>query len=186
LYPAPAQVATLTAQRDASIAALASFERAQSIAAGVTWGQNRCGRHLAWRLTDGIAPAPPPFLGVQSIVGTPAAIGAWRPTPQGLPNQLPGVSGAGPQFATMTPWVLRRPSQFRLPPPPALDSPEYTGDLDELFKMGVYAGSGERRINRTWHCFGRATLHFTGTALPPNSLWNAGCHFTRMHTCSRC
>ena len=138
----PAQSATLTAQRDASIAALAATERAPSIAAGVTWGQTVADAIWVWRLTDGIAPAPPPFLGVQSIVGTPAAIGAWRPTPQGLPNQLSGASGAGPQFATMTPWVLRRPSQFRLPPPPALNSPEYAADLDELFKMGVYTGSG--------------------------------------------
>ena len=138
----PSQSATLTAQRDASIAALASTERANSIAAGVAWGQTVADAIWAWRLTDGIAPAPPPFLGVQSIVGTPAAIGAWRPTPQGLPNQLAGVSGAGPQFATMTPWVLTRPSQFRLPPPPALNSPDYAADLDELFKMGVYTGSG--------------------------------------------
>jgi len=136
----PQQSATLKAQRDASIAALASTEKAQSIAAGVAWGQTVADAIWAWRLTDGIAPAPPPFLGVQSIVGTHAAIGAWRPTPQGLPNQLPGVSGAGPQFATMTPWVLTRPSQFRLPPPPALDSPEYAADLDELFKMGDFAG----------------------------------------------
>ena len=135
----PQQSATLKAQRDASIAALASTEKAQSIAAGVAWGQTVADAIWAWRLTDGIAPAPPPFLGVQSIVGTHAAIGAWRPTPQGLPNQLPGVSGAGPQFATMTPWVLTRPSQFRLPPP-ALDSPEYAADLDELFKMGDFAG----------------------------------------------
>jgi len=138
----PQQSATLKAQRDASIAALASTENAQSIAAGVAWGQTVADAIWAWRLTDGIAPAPPPFLGVQSIVGTKAAIGAWRPTPQGLPNQLPGVSGAGPQFATMTPWVLTRPSQFRLPPPLALDSPDYARDLDELFKMGVYSGSG--------------------------------------------
>jgi hypothetical protein len=138
----PQQSATLKAQRDASIAALASTEKAHSIAAGVAWGQTVADAIWAWRLTDGIAPPPPPFLGVQSIVGTQAAIGAWRPTPQGLPNQLPGVSGAGPQFATMTPWVLTRPSQFRLPPPPALDSPEYAKDLDELFKMGVYFGSG--------------------------------------------
>jgi hypothetical protein len=141
----PSQSATLKAQRDASIAALASTERAQSIAAGVAWGQTVADAIWAWRLTDGIAPAPPPFLGVQSIVGTQAAIGAWRPTPQGLPNQLPGVSGAGPQFATMTPWVLRRPSQFRLPPPLALSSPEYAKDLDELFKMGVYSGSGRNQ-----------------------------------------
>jgi hypothetical protein len=138
----PAQSATLKTQHDASLAALASTEKAHSIAAGVAWGQTVADAIWAWRLTDGIAPAPPPFLGVQSIVGTQAAIGAWRPTPQGLPNQLPGVSGAGPQFATMTPWVLTRPSQFRLPPPPALNSPEYAADLDELFKMGVYSGSG--------------------------------------------
>ena len=138
----PAQSTTLKTQRDASLPALASTEKAQSIAAGVAWGQTVADAIWAWRLTDGIAPAPPPFLGVQSIVGTQAAIGAWRPTPQGLPNQLPGVSGAGPQFATMTPWVLRRPSQFRLPPPLALNSPEYAADLDELFRMGVYSGSG--------------------------------------------
>jgi len=138
----PLQAATLKTQHDASLAALASTEKAQSIAAGVAWGQTVADAIWAWRLTDGIAPAPPPFLGVQSIVGTPAAIGAWRPTPQGLPNQLPGVSGAGPQFATMTPWVLIRPSQFRLPPPPTLDSQQYAADLDELFKMGVYSGSG--------------------------------------------
>ena len=138
----PLQGATLKTQRDASIAALASTEKAQSIAAGVAWGQTVADAIWAWRLTDGIAPAPPQFLGVQSIVGTKDAIGAWRPTPQGLPNQLAGVPGAGPQFATMTPWVLRRPSQFRLPPPPALNSPEYAADLDELFKMGVYSGSG--------------------------------------------
>jgi hypothetical protein len=29
-----------------------------------------------------------------------------------------------------------------LPPPPALDSQDYAKDLDELFKMGVYSGSG--------------------------------------------
>ena len=138
----PAQSTTLKTQRDASLAALASTEKAQSIAAGVAWGQTVADAIWAWRLTDGFAPAPPPFLGVQSIVGTPAAIGAWRPTPQGLPNQLPGVSGAGPQFATMTPWVLTRPSQFRLPPPLALNSQEYATELDELFKMGVYSGSG--------------------------------------------
>jgi hypothetical protein len=136
----PTQTATLTAQRDASLAALASTEKAHSIAAGVAWGQTVADAIWAWRMTDGIAPAPPPFLGVLGIVGTPGAVGAWRPTP--LANGMPGASGAGPQFATMTPWVLTRPSLFRLPPPPALDSPQYAADLDELFKMGGYVTSG--------------------------------------------
>src|SRR5260370_29452233 len=45
----------------------------------------------------------------------------------------------------MLPWVLTRLSQFRLAPPPALDSPDYANDLDELFKMGVYSGSGRNQ-----------------------------------------
>jgi membrane-associated phospholipid phosphatase len=139
--PAPGQSAALTARRDASIAALASTEKAQSINAGVAWGQTVADAIWAWRLTDGIAPAPPPFLGVLGIVGTPGAVGAWRPTPQGLPNNLPGASGAGPQFASMTPWVLLRPSQFRLPPPLALNSPEYAAELNELKVMGIFSGS---------------------------------------------
>ena len=139
----PAQSATLlTPQRNASLAALALTESAKSIAAGIAWGQTVADAIWAWRLTDGFTPAPPPFLGVQSIVGMPAAVGAWRPTPQGLPNNSPGASGAGVQFASMTPWVLMRPSQFRLPPPLALDSPEYAANVNEVKSMGVYSGSG--------------------------------------------
>jgi hypothetical protein len=41
----------------------------------------------------------------------------------------------------MTPWVLTRPSRFRLPPPLALNSPEYAADLNELKIMGIFAGS---------------------------------------------
>jgi PAP2 superfamily protein len=131
----PLQTASLTAQRDASIAALRPPESAISIQDGVAWGQSVADNIWAWRLTDGIAPAPPPFLGVLGIVGSPAAIGAWRPTP------LLNAPGAGPQFATMTPWVLTRPSQFRLPPPPALTSDVYTADYNESKTMGVFAGS---------------------------------------------
>src|SRR5262249_6945614 len=103
----PAQNTTLTAQRNASLAALT--ESAQAIAAGIAWGQTVADAIWAWRLTDGNAPAPPPFVGVLGLVGTPAAVGYWRPTPPA------NAFGAGPQFATMTPWVLTRPSQFRLP-----------------------------------------------------------------------
>jgi hypothetical protein len=131
----PLQTASLTAQHDASIAALSTKEDAKSIQDGVAWGQSVADSIWALRLTDGIAPPPPPFLGVLGIVGTPAAIGAWRPTP------LANAPGAGPQFATMTPWVLTRPSQFRLPPPPALTSDVYTADYNEVQTMGVYTGS---------------------------------------------
>jgi hypothetical protein len=124
----PPQSASLTAQRDASIAALASKEKGESINAGVAWGQTVADAIWNWRLTDGFLPPPPPFLGA-------AVTGVWRPTPTVF------ASGAGPQFASMTPWVLTRPSQFRLPPPLALNSTEYATELNELRVMGVYSGS---------------------------------------------
>ena len=42
----------------------------------------------------------------------------------------------------MTPWVIIRPSQFRLPPPLALSSAEYLADYNEVRTMGVFDGSG--------------------------------------------
>jgi PAP2 superfamily len=129
----PAQTESLTTKRDASIAALT--QSAKSIQAGVIWGQFVADKIWAWRLTDGFAPAPPPFVGVLGIEGLPAAVGVWRPTP------LANAYGAGPQFASMTPWVLRRPSQFRLPPPLALTSVEYAADYNEVKTMGAFSGS---------------------------------------------
>ena len=134
-YPAPAQIATLTAQRNASLSTLALTENAKSIAAGVAWGQTVADAIWAWRQTDGFAPPPAPFEGVLAIAGTPAALGYWLPTP---PLNAPG---AGTQLATMTPWILLRASQFRLPPPYALNSAQYAADLNETRIMGVFSGS---------------------------------------------
>lgn len=52
----PGQSASLTAKRDASMAALASAESANSIQAGITWGQSVADSIWAWRLTDGFTP----------------------------------------------------------------------------------------------------------------------------------
>ena len=134
LYPAQG-ASFLTPRRNASLAALAQTESANSIAAGVAWGQTVADAVWNVRLTDGFTPPPPPFFGVQSIVGTPGAVGFWRPTP---PANAPGAT---PQIATMTPWVLTRPSQFRLPPPLALNSAEYAADLNEVRVMGTLSGS---------------------------------------------
>ena len=131
-YPTLAQ--SLTEQRDDSIAAL--NESPRSIAAGMYWGKYVADAIWNWRLTDGFAPPPPPFLGVQSIVGTPASVGAWRPTP------LLNAPGITPQLGTTTPWVLKRGSLFRPPPPYSLTSSQYATDYNEIKIMGVFSGSG--------------------------------------------
>jgi hypothetical protein len=135
LHLYPAQSLMLITRLNASLGALASTEKAEGIAAGVAWGQTVADAIWASRLTDGFAPTPPPFLGVLGIVGTPGAVGFWRPTPPA------NASGATPQIATMTPWVLTRPSQFRLPPPLALNRAEYAADLNEVKVMGTLSGS---------------------------------------------
>jgi PAP2 superfamily len=131
----PMQASALTTQVKASLAALALTESAQSISDGTAWGHTVANAIWAWRQTDGFAPPPAPFEGVLAIAGTPAAVGYWRPTP---PLNAPG---AGTQLATMTPWVLVRASQFRLPPPYALNSGQYAADLNETKTMGALSGS---------------------------------------------
>ena len=131
----PGQLGNLTNQRDASLAALALTESAQSIADGKAWGHSVADDIWTWRSSDGFAPPPPPFEGVLAIVGTPGAVGFWRPTP---PLNAPG---AGTQLATMTPWVLLRASQFRLPPPYLLSDPQYIADLNETKTKGAFSGS---------------------------------------------
>src|SRR6202795_3300451 len=86
LYTDSAQRGMLAAQRSASLAALAADEKASSIAAGVAWGQTVADAIWAWRLTDGIAPPARQSLRRQGGGGTKYALGAWRPTPQGLPD----------------------------------------------------------------------------------------------------
>jgi hypothetical protein len=122
----PAQQAALDSKLAASLAAIAAdstMEDSVSIQRGIQWGQAVADAIWAWRSADGITPPPPPFIG-----GT--APGQWRPTP---PAFLPG---AGPQFATMTPWVIAYPSQFRPGGPPALTSDRYVQDFNETESMG--------------------------------------------------
>jgi membrane-associated phospholipid phosphatase len=135
LYSAPAQAGLLDAEYQASIGQISATERAKSVQAGEEWGQTVATAILAIRSTDGLTPPPPPFVGVLGIETSRQALGVWRPTP------LANAFGAGPQFATMTPWVLMRPSQFRLPPPNSLTSAEYAADYNEIKTMGVFTGS---------------------------------------------
>jgi hypothetical protein len=75
---------------------------AAMIAAGIAWGQQVADSIWDCRSTDGFNPPPPPFVGVLGIVGSPSAIGVWRPTP------LVNAPGAGPQFTSIRTSQRRR------------------------------------------------------------------------------
>jgi hypothetical protein len=131
----PSQSADLGAKRTASLDAISNGSNGNSVERGLAWGQDVAEAILAWRSTDGFTPAPPAFNG-----GTD--VGEWRPTPPTF------TSGAGPQFATMTPWGIEAPDQFRPSGPPALDSEQYAEDFNEVKEMGS-AGSTLRSEDQT-------------------------------------
>jgi hypothetical protein len=128
----PAQGATLLAKRNASLAALDLSHgevRRGALESGVAWGQEVADAIWDLRANDGLAPNPPP-----PFRGAPVD-GVWRPTPPAT------ADGATPNVASMTPWVMQRPSQFRPGPPPALTSARYTADFNE-----VTTRRGSRRL----------------------------------------
>jgi hypothetical protein len=129
----PTQKASLDAERAASLATLHLSGTAISL--GKQFGKLVANDILTWRSTDGFATILPPYLG-----GTD--IGEWRPTP---PDFTPG---ALPQFATMTPWSIRSPDQFRPAGPPALNSDEYAVAFNEVKTMGS-ATNSPRTLDQT-------------------------------------
>ncbi|MFC8430465.1 vanadium-dependent haloperoxidase [Streptomyces sp. NPDC057253] len=94
---------------------------------GIAAGERQADLVLASRQGDGLDPAsvnaPYPV--------KPAAPGVWQPTP---PDHAPAAQ-YGNRLAE--PFLLRTQSQFRLGPPPALDSERYATDLAEVRAYGA-------------------------------------------------
>jgi membrane-associated phospholipid phosphatase len=97
--------------------------RSQSIARGRAWGEHVAQAVLAWRATDGLSTVVPPYFGG-------FAPGQWRSIPDGT------VPGALPQYAMLVPFTMSSSSQFRPGPPPALESPQYAADVNEVKAIG--------------------------------------------------
>ena len=94
--------------------------------AGIAIGAEVAGKVLAWRSTDG-ADAPNTYRPVTSA-------GVYVTT------TLP----IGTQWGKVTPWVMESGSQFHPAPPPALSSPEWAADYNEIKELG-----GKKSTRRT-------------------------------------
>jgi len=99
---------------------------------GVAVGAQAAAGIIALRANDGsFPPNPPPFTG-----GT--ALGEWRPTPSFQPGPpAPFSPMLAPWLATVTPFTLKSPSQFRPVPPPPLTSKRYATAYNEVKAMGA-------------------------------------------------
>jgi hypothetical protein len=117
----PAQQVTLATALSNSLAGIPAGPAKTD---GIALGSSVAGSIIAARANDGSTTVTP---------YTPGTLpGQWRPTP---PANAPFLL---PNWATMTPWAMTSPSQFRHPTgPPALSSAAYAADLNEVKSVGA-------------------------------------------------
>jgi len=121
----PAQVASF----DGWLAEdLADVKNQKAKANGIKVGKQVASAILARRANDGSA-KPEPVMGLEHI--TSDLPGRWRQDPISL---VPIALGA--YWSECKMFVLESASQFRVPPPPALDSAEYTAAYQEVKRVG--------------------------------------------------
>ena len=128
----PASAATLDAQRDQSLAAIADN---QSKWNGMIVGADAATAMIEARATDG---ATPP----QTFLPDTTDPGVWQPTP---PAFGPGILL---HWQYLTPFGIATSDQFRSSPPPSLTSRRYARDYREVMTLGR-VDSGDRPQSRT-------------------------------------
>jgi hypothetical protein len=95
---------------------------------GVTLGRRTAAAILALRANDG-SQHPEPRVGIEFLTSNEP--GKWRQDPISM---IPLALGA--YWGEVKPFVLETSEQFRVPPPPRLDSSEYTTAFNEVKAVG--------------------------------------------------
>lgn len=115
----PDLASTFDTARDADLAAIPDGAAKTD---GVAWGIAVADQILALRANDGS----------QTVVPYQAPTGAnwWVPTPPAFAPPL------RPNWATVTPWAMTGPAQFRVASPPPLTSQAYTAAFEEVRRLG--------------------------------------------------
>ena len=97
-------------------------------AAGIALGKRSAAAILALRTADGSQHAEPRMVADYVPDNQP---GQWRQDPV---SRIPLAMGA--HWGEVKPFVLTSAQQFRLPPPPAMGSAEYTAAFEEVKRLG--------------------------------------------------
>jgi hypothetical protein len=138
----PSAQATLDA---AYAASLAQIPDGKAKTRGIAFGTRAADHLIRLRADDG-RNAPIEF-------NRPPAPGVWRPTP---PGKLPM---SAPWLGFVTPLLVRNPTQFGPPPPPALTSARYTRDFNEVKAFGSSTSTARTPAQTD------TALFFSGSAL---------------------
>jgi PAP2 superfamily len=107
---------------------LAPIKNKNGRANGIDLGQHAAAAILALRANDG-SQVPEPHVGVDYFTSNQP--GHWRQDPISL---IPLALGA--HWGECKPFVLQSTSQFRVPPPPAMTSSDYTTAYNEVKTVG--------------------------------------------------
>ena len=127
----PSAAAVLDAAYSESLAAIPPGPARD---AGIALGQHVADQLVDLRADDG-------FSDPQVYLPQPG-IGSWEPTPPGF------APAATPEWATMRPFAMVLPEQFRPDPPPALTEGRYTRDYEEVRLVGAF-DSTVRTVDQT-------------------------------------
>ncbi|HXJ74257.1 MAG TPA: hypothetical protein VNM37_15520, partial [Candidatus Dormibacteraeota bacterium] len=95
---------------------------------GIALGRRAAAAILALKANDGSQHAEP-RVNIEHV--TSNLPGHWRQDPI---SQIPLALGA--KWGACIPFSLASPDQFRVPPPPAMDSPEYAAAYNEVKRVG--------------------------------------------------
>jgi hypothetical protein len=95
---------------------------------GIALGERAAAAILALRSNDG-SQTPEPLMGVGFHPSDQP--GYWRQDPISL-----AALALGAYWGQVTPFVMKTSSQFRIPPPPAMDSAQYTAAYNEVKAVG--------------------------------------------------
>jgi hypothetical protein len=120
---------------------------------GIAVGQAAAADILALRQHDGAALAAYPYLPPGA-----GALGVWIPI-----SSAPTAQALLPGWGNVAPFVMRSGSQFRPDAPPALHSPRYARDYDEVTQVGASVSPTRTNEQTQIALFWRAS---------PTALWN--------------
>lgn len=147
----PSRAASLHALLQETLASIPPGRARQ----GIAIGSDIAAQVLAWRSADGWDVTPPPYV-------LPADPGNWIPTPPGF------AAAAFTQYPAAEPFATESSTQFLVPPPPSVNSPQYTAAYNEVKALGS-ATSATRTADQTQAARMHASL---GTTSTPPTLWN--------------